>query len=559
MRDRFFPLSPPDFIACKASFSFYRYIDGHVADQGGERTLHRIFSLMRKMGVLCVAEEELARMGELETEVAAVEKRCRESVDLKAWRFSFFKCPVHSKLLSYVRDSDFLGYAVLLDLGLPDGTHTTYVYESIVAQPAFKKGTEQICGEALPNHYIHCVRLYSCWVAENRFTIYGSFFSQQNGLTHVCAHAALRWLLNNLPERAEAILSYEDINRNLGIDHTSRKVGQYADDVSAAGLSIQDLIRVIKAYNYRYILADFEAAGGRRQPYWRFVYSMLESGYPVLIFFTAENARHVICAIGHSLNSDIWDAEAHLAYAGAPPSQYLSTSSWVDHFVIHDDNYGMYFCMPIKALSPPTTSGGPFEVTGALGIVPTEVGLDPLPAEFYASFILGIILQEDDLPNPCYWLGRLKREFFYQGRYVVLRTLLVSRAGYEKHVGEMEDAAGNFLLRYEKALLFQQLRNNNHFWMTEVSLTDLYTANKHKLGEVLFAPTKPEIKRGELSPPEFYSRVAFKHCMAMRLPGNIICPELTHEGNLEASFGKTEVTEHVPLLRTCAREPKLEW
>jgi len=56
---------------------------------------------------------------------------------------------------------------------------------------------------------------------------------------------------------------------------------------------------------YKYIDVDFESGHARSQPYWRFIYSIIEAGYPALIFFTAGQARHVICAIGHTLNSSV--------------------------------------------------------------------------------------------------------------------------------------------------------------------------------------------------------------------------------------------------------------
>jgi hypothetical protein len=307
MRDRFYPVLEPDFKCCKPPFSFYRFIEQYWPGKEAKRTLHRIFSLMRKINAQTVTVEDLARKGELDSEAAAVEVRCGGSVEFKAYRFSFFACPLTIDILPYVPDADYLGYAIFINMKLPDGTRSRYIYESVITEPSIRTDGSSPFGNALPSHYIHCLRRYSGWVAGNHFRISGSFFSQQNGLTHVCAHAALRWVLNNVPERAEEIISYENINKDLQIDHSKRKVGQYGNDIQAIGLPMDDLLKVLDKHDYKYLDVNFERPVGKPQPYWRFIYSIIESGYPVLVFFTARGSRHVICAIGHTFNSDIWD------------------------------------------------------------------------------------------------------------------------------------------------------------------------------------------------------------------------------------------------------------
>lgn len=556
MRDRFSPVLEPDFKSCKPPFSFYRLIDKYWPGKGAKRTFHRIFSLMRKMNVQTVAVEELARKGELDEEATAIEVRCQGPVRFAAWRFSFFTSKVPSfDCVPYVRDAEYLGYAVLISMRLPNGNYARYVYESVIVEPAFHTDDVAPFGSSLPGRYIHCVRRYSGWVGGHRFRLTGSFFSQQNGLTHVCAHAALRWLLNNLPERAERIISYEDINRDLQIDHSRRKVGRYGDDVQAEGLPMDDLLMVLDKRGYKCFDVNFESTVGTPQPYWRFIYSIIESGYPALVFFTAPPARHVICAIGHSFNSDIWDAEAKLAYSGAPRMEYLSSASWVDHFIIHDDNYGMYFSMPSKALSPTTQYGGPFQVTGALGVVPTEIDLNPLWAEFLASIALRLAIYQAPWRMDHFWLKALHEEDVAFGKWVVLRTLLSNKAAYTRHLSDIEDVEGNFLTKDEiKTFVHEEIPE--HFWITEFTLADLYTANKRKLGEVLFRLSDPQITSEDSG--ETFTRKLFSACIGLRLPGNILIPQVGQQQTL-LRRRETNLTGHVPLLRPCRPAPPFEW
>ncbi|MDI6448755.1 hypothetical protein [Anaerobaca lacustris] len=553
MRDRFCPVLEPEFKSCKPPFSFYRFADKQWPDENN-RTLHRIFSLMRKMKAQTMVVEKLDRARELDAEAAAAEVRCQASVGFQAYRLGFFSSPVTWETLPYADDTDYLGYAVVLSIGLPDGTSRKYIYEAVIVEPSFQQEDRKTFGTSLPAHYVHCVRRYSAWVAGHRFTLWGSFFAQQNGLTNVCAHVALRSVLNNLPERAERMISCEEINHDLNIDHATRKIGRYGGEAESSGLHPSEICKVIEKHGWKFILSNYEDPVGQPQPYWKFVYSIIESGYPVLVYFTAGQAQHVICVVGHTLNTDVWDAEARLAYSGAPRAEYLSSASWIDHFVIHDDNYGMYLCMPSKALYP--TAGGrrPFQVTGAVGIVPTEMELGPLLAEPLASWALRCTTRTDFLQD-CYWLHVLRHEDDAFGKWLVLRTLCVGKGCYQQHLQDIEDVQGNALKGNEISVITGSLPE--HFWMTEVTLTDVYTANKRKLGEVLFSLSDPAI-RTEDSNEEYTSKV-FSKCLAIRLPGNVVIPQVESNDQVSLRVWPTDLTGHVPLLRMRSPIPRFEW
>lgn len=476
------------------------------------------------------------------------------AVEFKAWRFSFFNCSVPDDVLPYIRDDNYLGYAILVRLTLPNKAVRSYVYESVIATPSVDDIKHS--DSALPGHYLHCVRKYSGWVGDHRFSVCGSFFSQQNGLTNVCAHAALRWLLNNIPERAEKILSCEDINEILGIDHHTRKVGAYEGDASAQGLSVADMETVVEYMGCQPLGVDYRNSVGHPQPYWHLIYTIIESGYPVLVFFNSDSAEHVVCAIGHTLNTDIWDEEAKLAYVGAPAAPYLSSGNWADHFVIHDDNYGMYFCMSRKALADPSPEHRPFEVTGALGILPTGTDVFPLEAELYGSLILRWILVEEWL-EAVFWIDELRKLQDAGVECSVLRTLFISRDAYHEHLRSIEDPEGNFLTEDDIRTILPE--NHSFFWMVEFSLTDIYTANKRKLGEVLLAPNIAISGASATeSDTELLQKSVFQGCLAIRLPGHIIIPSVTETG-ISFSIKRTELEGHVPLFRTCRASPAWEW
>jgi hypothetical protein len=65
----------------------------------------------------------------------------------------------------------------------------------------------------------------------------------------------------------------------------------------------------------------------------------------------------------------------------------------------------------------------------------------------------------------------------------VCRTVLTSRSRYCKEMASLEDSEGARLAPAELVKLRSVLPGK--FWVTEVSLPDLYTANRHKIGDVI--------------------------------------------------------------------------
>ena len=226
--------------------------------------------------------------------------------------------------------------------------------------------------------------------------------------------------------------------------------------------------------------------------------------------------------------------------------------------MVHDDNYGMYFCMPTKALALPTINGGGFKVTDALGVVPREIEVGPLDAELYASTVLRMLLEADVLASS-YWVDALCQDQAAPSKWVVLRTLFTSRTNYEEHLRNMEDGEGNRLTQDDLDIIVTA-RLPQYFWVTEVTLTDIYTANKHKLGEVIFQSADMGISAQDQEDQnlEEYNRMVWRGCKAIRLPGHILIPEVTGE-SIAVEVYHTHLEGHVPLLRSCRMNHPWEW
>jgi hypothetical protein len=210
----------------------------------------------------------------------------------------------------------------------------------------------------LLNTYLHVTNTFPCEVqigdnVFHPFSIKGTSFAQQNGITNVCCHAALAAAINNSAFLNLSPITAENINRILNIDHTNVQFGK--GNKEKRGLTVFEIDEVLKAYKLNRFWFDFFESP--LIPYNQSIYNYIESGCPVILLFTTESAYdlHVVAVLGHSLLTDIWRYEAEPAYFPvAERLEYKPASKWIDNFIIHDDNFGMNLCLPIDSLKRTT-------------------------------------------------------------------------------------------------------------------------------------------------------------------------------------------------------------
>jgi len=181
--------------------------------------------------------------------------------------------------------------------------------------------------------------------------------------------------------------------------------------------------------------------------------------------------------------------------------------------------------------------------------VPKAVRVNGYDAESLGARVIEWLLSTPTGVAPaCRWLdflrGNMRRGGRHVHRTVVCRTLLTDRNRYCGEMATVEDSEGARLTPAEILKLRSILPAR--FWVTEMSLPDLYTANKHKIGDVIIdaAASKERHKsRGGDS-------LAFAW-----LPGLARCgPGLA---NIIPSWS---LKGHIPLLRHVDGPlPTLEW
>jgi hypothetical protein len=442
---------------------------------------------MRKMSAQSLVVEELLLNQELLDEKSMIEARCGDSINLTAHRHTFFSSKPRSTTWMDPKDlpdESLLGYAVIVELALPNKVFN-YMLEAIVRLPV------KLSGDAftpVTNYYMHNAKTFRTIIGtttQNRkFTITGSFFSQQNDLTSVCAHACLRMAINSSPLLNTPKLTNKQINSILGIDFSSpnKQVGHYTTDPagSKTGLDNSEMIKVVNSLGFNVHYADFIQKPDVQ--YDHFLYPFVESHCPTILFLQGldlinqRQNNHVVAVFGHTLNSDRWDPEAHIGYGSYPVRFYIPTAAYCDHFLIGDDNYGMYLTLPTESMKNsivPPAKNPCLHAVMVVAIVPQQVKSAGYVAEQRAINVLSWLLGQ---PESNVWLDRMRKQT------PVFRTLLQTKDEYrgyiQANVKQLSDKQQQCLANLP-----------GYLWVSEISLPNIYAGNKHKLGDVVHDAT----------------------------------------------------------------------
>ncbi len=445
-------------------FSNFAFID---REYDSNPVLRRIFSLARKHAFesLLIEEIDSTTCGVLTDDDAALALRRSDFQRSVTHRISFFR----SSTTSAPKENDFIGYvAFKRNFFGPSQTSRAHVFESVVPP---SRGRDE-------NNFIHAWRTYDVVTTQGRFKANGILYAQQNDLTFVCAHVALRSLLSTLLPNGDT--TYPEINRVCSVDHKTRLVGE------GEGLEPDDMETVLKHFGFFIEKVVHEPNKNLLLPtdFQRHIYGAIESGYPSLIGFELEarpnasaGARHIIPVLGHTFNEDTWLPDAQRAYFGGKLSYYPS-ENWLSTFVVHDDNFGPYLCLPRHFLKKDhfrLLYGVKREITTFSALEAEAIAFGFCDA-FRKSF-----------PKGGDWYNRFA--VFAERGWLVLRTMLVRKENYLNHLRAIKSWEG---APFETSALTQfGAALPPHFWMVEASAPELFAASRRKFGEILVAADKP--------------------------------------------------------------------
>jgi hypothetical protein len=495
-------------------FSNFLFVDRNYRSSN---VLRRIFSLARKLGYHSLLIEEIAEEDcpLLAEENAALRLRQPDFQKSEVHRLSFFSCATGG----IPGPSDFLGYAVFKSDYYKDVPKPKdHVFEAVM--PPFRQ-TEH-------NNFIHCFSTYTVNTTLGAFQVPGVLYGQQNDQTFVCAHVALRTALASM--LPEADVTYARLNALAGVDHQTRKVGE------GRGFGPDDIERILGSLGISFEKIVHEPSQKLELPteFQRDLYGFIESGCPALVGFELHDpnpgpnggARHIIPVIGHTFNEDTWVADAQRDYFGAKLS-YFPSESWLSTYVVHDDNYGPYYCLPRHFLRKDN-----FRVIFGLKSVATP--FSAVEAEAVGLAYIGAIVTR--IPQIGQdWYDRFA--IFHRCGLLVLRTVLARKTDYIAHLQSLRSWEGAAM---ESALIqkFQNFLPEN-FWIVEASAPELFSASRRKFGEIIIAAQTPMPKP-----------LDFSLLLAARMPGFVLLRQL---GGMPTE--QTQLQGHTDLFSLCGRSP----
>ena len=455
--------------------------------------------------------EELVLNSELRDEEYMATKRCGDKVEIShATRLTFFASLPETRSWNNkeeLPDDHILGYAVIVTLRLPNNNLRTFLLEAITRGHivSYKLRQKAFTFE-VPNYYVHNSRIHKTCLGTNNsynriFPIKGTFFTQQNDLTSVCAHAALRmavnsstFLVNNIKTKlGNDKLTNKYINEVLGLDFSSpeKSVGYYKNDSKndkrKMGLTATEIEKVVVSLGERLSVTNFIEDSSVE--YDKVLYPVMESGYPAILeiqgwdIMRREDFAHALSVTGHTLNTDRWEPEAKYGYGNFPIKPYIQVFEWICHYIMSDDNYGMDVALPSEMVRNDVVplKNPKLHATRVLSILPKTVRLTGHRAERIAMEIASQLITKTKIANPkSYWLEKLKKRHKHKG--LVCRTILTTSKKYCSHIKENVERK----LLKPTEVQWKKLRGlPSYIWVTEISIPNLYSGNKAKLGDVL--------------------------------------------------------------------------
>lgn len=519
------PLGQPIVIGFDCpEFSSFRFLEANF--QGASTTIHRAFSIARMSNCHTLVIEPIRAIGLLEddnVELAKYGGKCNAPI----LRMSFWKTPFHSNMTAEdLCDNEIVGYIIIkkdsgnsFQNGKMVSVDRWYIFEGV-----FEQTMQMEC-------YIASLTTYKVAIGSKVCTVNGVLYCQQNSINKCCVQVALRSLLSLMMPDND--ISYKTIN------NYAKFIPSEGSPMPGSGLSLSHIHNVLSEVGVKYdeYNVDAKVTG---YSYQKCVYDGVESGIGSLLFIRCGNndsSNHVFPVYGHTFNSNTWVPDADTSYFMMGKGVgYMPSDLWTDDFLIHDDNFGCNFSIPRKHIAEE-------KAFWAISLHKLGDSLSPRVAEGASLFILSFWANFLDSSN--IWnrqiIQLLPKEpsEFIQPRFV-FRTVSISKEEYLVYISNEKDGKNNFEMEALKVAL-DSMELPHRFLVVELSLPQLFSANKRKIGEFIFDASKSTGDNVELTATDAF-------CFG-RMPGEYLYFNYNSSDRVLIRR-KSKLVDHMKLLNT---------
>ena len=504
-------------------FSSFRFLEEHFPN--ASPAVHRTFSIARMVGCHTLAIEIINPIGLLAEDNEELCKYGGKCVDL-IFRISFWRTIYSPDITAQsLKPDELIGYVIIKrDSGVCQQTNSFidrwYVFEALYRNECFAG----CC--------IFAIGSYKVKVCSHECIINGVLYCQQNGINKCCAHVALRTLLSRIMPGSD--ISYKTINQYASFASSS---GGFSP---GAGLSLEQIRHVLgfsgicfEEYDSKFKSNDYS--------YQKCIYAGVESGIGSLLFIAyggaKTTARHVLPVYGHTFSSNTWVPDADSSYFMMGDGVgYMPSDLWTGDFIAHDDNFGCNFCIPRKHI-------GDNNAYHAIALHKPGEKLNSVQAEKVSLYILSSWAPQLDANN--IWNRQIIQLLPHDSDHkisprFVFRTVTVTAKEYIDEIAREPDGKGN--VESQSVISdFSLMRLPERLMVVELSLPQLFPANKHKIGEFVFDATQSvEV--------DVWKVVNIAFCFG-RMPGEYLYFENKPSGRV-LMRRKSKLVDHTKLLYT---------
>jgi hypothetical protein len=363
--------------------------------------------------------------------------------------------------LDFFANSKYLGYAVLRPLP------AQRVCEAVIAPPGHSMS------------YLTCEARYESVVSGQQHQVEGASFVQQDGQFGLCAEAALSTLSRIMCAK------YNSPSSPYTVDHIKQFVSLLPGAFPmqhTEGLSLAQCAHVLKdmtgeaplVYSYEKDLDDLVARPSS------VIYRYVESGLPVLLMLETERDFHAAVVVGHTFSPYEWWPEVEEAYYerhSRHDIEYYSSISWVDGFIVQDDNIGPYSRMSrdhidrlVRAVVVPLRTKLALKLEVAEGVAYSALAQD---------LVTGIAERDTE--------DTLWKRLFLRHKVLnrlILRAFLVDGKVFQRSLGQCGICEHALSVYRERC--FDVLPDR--ICVVEISIPEIFPAQHLRLGEVLLDP-----------------------------------------------------------------------
>ena len=311
--------------------------------------------------------------------------------------------------------------------------------------------------------------------------ISGFHYMEKNRRETMCAQAALWGAVKYWREKA-GIFTVEttlDINKKAGLSEAEQTV---AEERGLDPFEISHFLGSEGVPHHVRNYAGLTVEGVKRRGVVIDIYGFLESGCPVIAAVKTVESMHALTFIGHTFDKNSWSAMAEVGYFGARVGLYHPNVTWIENFIVQDDNFGPYYFFPVGKLEEIIAGLVVILPDQAVKVFPFEATNIAVREAVFNRDLIKVLVETAKGDEFCEenrsWFDEFVRHLEVTcGDGLVLRPILLTGAqvckSFKDH--EFRDAV--------ETLLGEEV--DRHFWTVELSWPDIYCFSQAASGMAL--------------------------------------------------------------------------